>query len=170
MARSALFPAERIGGLASLQPATLRLAADVRYGSWRDELDPSKAGPFCFSKRNLFALSDLWAIHNAEWHRAVRRGEVPEPGNLPQDGGRCAHCRLVRSRCIAQRAPRSASVSGIYSRSQTYGRSIMPNGIAQFAEAKYLNLETFRKMGVGVRTAVWFARDVLRNAPPVLLQ
>src|SRR3981081_4767854 len=32
--RPALFPAERIGGLASLQPATLRLAADVRYGSW----------------------------------------------------------------------------------------------------------------------------------------
>jgi hypothetical protein len=30
---AALFPAERIGGLASLQPATLRLAADVRYGS-----------------------------------------------------------------------------------------------------------------------------------------
>src|SRR6478609_6420278 len=29
---AALFPAERIGGLASLQPATLRLAADVRYG------------------------------------------------------------------------------------------------------------------------------------------
>ena len=33
MAAGALFPAERIGGLASLQPATLRLAADVRYGS-----------------------------------------------------------------------------------------------------------------------------------------
>ena len=32
-AMAALFPAERIGGLASLQPATLRLAADVRYGS-----------------------------------------------------------------------------------------------------------------------------------------
>src|SRR6516162_996812 len=31
--RPALFPAERIGGLASLQLATLRLAADVRYGS-----------------------------------------------------------------------------------------------------------------------------------------
>src|SRR4029077_5210200 len=31
-AMAALFPAERIGGLASLQPATLRLAADVRYG------------------------------------------------------------------------------------------------------------------------------------------
>ena len=30
MAAGALFPAERIGGLASLQPATLRLAADVR--------------------------------------------------------------------------------------------------------------------------------------------
>ena len=29
-AMAALFPAERIGGLASLQPATLRLAADVR--------------------------------------------------------------------------------------------------------------------------------------------
>ena len=34
---AALFPAERIGGLASLQPATLRLAADVRYGSWSCE-------------------------------------------------------------------------------------------------------------------------------------
>ena len=31
-AMAALFPAERVGGLASLQPATLRLAADVRYG------------------------------------------------------------------------------------------------------------------------------------------
>src|SRR5580704_7258694 len=36
--RPALFPAERIGGLASLQPATLRLATDVRYGS--------SSGPF----------------------------------------------------------------------------------------------------------------------------
>jgi hypothetical protein len=30
----------------------------------------------------------------------------------------------------------------------------MPNGIAQFAGAKYLNLETFRKTGVGVPTPV----------------
>ena len=43
----------------------------------------------------------------------------------------------------------------------------MPNGIAQFAGAKYLNLETFRKTGVGVPTPVWFARDVLRNAPTI---
>ena len=43
----------------------------------------------------------------------------------------------------------------------------MPNGIAQFAGAKYLNLETFRKSGVGVPTPVWFARDVLRNAPTI---
>ena len=28
----------------------------------------------------------------------------------------------------------------------------MPDAIAQFAKAKYLNLETFRKTGVGVRT------------------
>jgi PPOX class probable F420-dependent enzyme len=42
----------------------------------------------------------------------------------------------------------------------------MPN-IAQFAGAKYLNLETFRKTGVGVPTPVWFARDVLRNAPTI---
>jgi PPOX class probable F420-dependent enzyme len=48
-----------------------------------------------------------------------------------------------------------------------YGRSIMPNGIAQFADAKYLNLETFRKTGVGVRTPVWFVRDVLHNAPTI---
>ena len=35
MAAGALFPAERIGGLASLQPATLRLAADVRcWAGW----------------------------------------------------------------------------------------------------------------------------------------
>ncbi|MGC2109658.1 MAG: pyridoxamine 5'-phosphate oxidase family protein [Candidatus Korobacteraceae bacterium] len=35
----------------------------------------------------------------------------------------------------------------------------MPDPIAQFADAKYLNLETFRKNGVGVRTPVWFAED-----------
>jgi len=35
----------------------------------------------------------------------------------------------------------------------------MPDRIAQFARAKYLNLETFRKTGVGVRTPVWFAQE-----------
>lgn len=35
----------------------------------------------------------------------------------------------------------------------------MPDPIAQFASAKYLNLETFRKTGVGVRTPVWFAQE-----------
>jgi PPOX class probable F420-dependent enzyme len=35
----------------------------------------------------------------------------------------------------------------------------MPDALAQFAKAKYLNLETFRKSGVGVRTPVWFAQD-----------
>ena len=45
--------------------------------------------------------------------------------------------------------------------------SIMPNGIAQFAGAKYLNLETFRKTGAGVPTPVWFAPDVMRNAPNI---
>ncbi len=35
----------------------------------------------------------------------------------------------------------------------------MPDAIAQFAQAKYLSLETFRKTGVGVRTPVWFAED-----------
>jgi uncharacterized protein len=35
----------------------------------------------------------------------------------------------------------------------------MPDAIGQFAKAKYLNLETFRKTGVGVRTPVWFAQD-----------
>lgn len=35
----------------------------------------------------------------------------------------------------------------------------MPDAIEQFAKAKYLNLETFRKTGVGVRTPVWFAQD-----------
>ena len=34
----------------------------------------------------------------------------------------------------------------------------MPDAIAQFANAKYLNLETFRKSGTGVRTPVWFAQ------------
>lgn len=34
----------------------------------------------------------------------------------------------------------------------------MPDAIAQFAKAKYLNLETFRKSGVGVCTPVWFAQ------------
>jgi uncharacterized protein len=35
----------------------------------------------------------------------------------------------------------------------------MADAIAQFADAKYLNLETFRKSGVGVRTPVWFAQE-----------
>src|SRR5271157_4181749 len=35
----------------------------------------------------------------------------------------------------------------------------MPDAIEQFAKAKYLNLETFRKTGVGVRTPVWFAQE-----------
>lgn len=33
----------------------------------------------------------------------------------------------------------------------------MTDAVAQFAKAKYLNLESFRKIGVGVRTPVWFA-------------
>ena len=35
----------------------------------------------------------------------------------------------------------------------------MPDPIDQFARAKYISLETFRKTGVGVRTPVWFAAD-----------
>jgi PPOX class probable F420-dependent enzyme len=35
----------------------------------------------------------------------------------------------------------------------------MPDAIGQFANAKYLSLETFRKTGVGVRTPIWFAED-----------
>ena len=34
----------------------------------------------------------------------------------------------------------------------------MPDTVAQFADAKYLNLETFRKTGAGVQTPVWFAQ------------
>jgi uncharacterized protein len=36
----------------------------------------------------------------------------------------------------------------------------MPDAIGQFAKAKYLNLESFRKTGVGVRTPVWFAQEL----------
>ncbi len=34
----------------------------------------------------------------------------------------------------------------------------MPDPMTQFASAKYINLETFRKSGIGVRTPVWFAQ------------
>ena len=34
----------------------------------------------------------------------------------------------------------------------------MSDALAQFEEAKYLSLETFRKNGVGVKTPVWFAQ------------
>jgi PPOX class probable F420-dependent enzyme len=34
----------------------------------------------------------------------------------------------------------------------------MSDAVGQFAQAKYMNLETFRKSGVGVRTPVWFAQ------------
>jgi len=41
----------------------------------------------------------------------------------------------------------------------------MTDTLAQFVRAKYVNLETFRKTGVGVRTPVWFAADA--GAPEV---
>lgn len=41
----------------------------------------------------------------------------------------------------------------------------MPDAIGQFAKAKYLSLETFRKTGVGVRTPVWFAQDSASDQP-----
>ena len=34
----------------------------------------------------------------------------------------------------------------------------MSDALTQFANAKYLSLETFRKSGAGVRTPVWFAQ------------
>ena len=37
----------------------------------------------------------------------------------------------------------------------------MADAIAQFAGAKYLNLETFRKSLLGVRTPVWFAQEAV---------
>lgn len=43
----------------------------------------------------------------------------------------------------------------------------MPDAIAQFTRAKYLNLETFRKTGIGVCTPVWFAQDVCHSTPTV---
>ncbi len=36
-------------------------------------------------------------------------------------------------------------------------------GFAQFAGQKYLNLETFKKNGQGVRTPVWFAAEPSAN-------
>lgn len=35
----------------------------------------------------------------------------------------------------------------------------MDNGLEQFTRQQYLNLETFRKNGEGVRTPVWFWED-----------
>jgi PPOX class probable F420-dependent enzyme len=40
----------------------------------------------------------------------------------------------------------------------------MPDAVGQFAKAKHLSLETFRKTGVGVRTPVWFAEDPAQPA------
>ena len=68
----------------------------------------------------------------------------------------------VGSRRLPQREGLSNADSGPCSE-----REICITIIAQFAGAKYLNLETFRKTGVGVPTPVWFARDVLRNAPTI---
>ena len=45
------------------------------------------------------------------------------------------------------------------SASDTLSHEAMPDATAQFATAKYLSVETFRKSGVGVRTPVWFAAD-----------
>ena len=43
--------------------------------------------------------------------------------------------------------------------------STMSEASAQFANAKYFSLETFRKTGVGVRTPVWFAEDPASPSP-----
>jgi hypothetical protein len=43
----------------------------------------------------------------------------------------------------------------------------MLDAVRQFAGAKYLNLETFRRTGIGVRTPVWFAQDVLHSGPAI---
>ena len=43
----------------------------------------------------------------------------------------------------------------------------MADSIAQFAGAKYLSLETYRKTGVAVQTPVWFAQDVSHRDPRI---
>jgi hypothetical protein len=43
----------------------------------------------------------------------------------------------------------------------------MLDAVGQFAGAKYLSLETFRRTLIGVRTPVWFAQDALHNAPTI---
>ena len=42
---------------------------------------------------------------------------------------------------------------------RVHHRGHMPDALEQFSAAKYLNLETFRKTGIGVRTPVWFAQQ-----------
>ena len=39
------------------------------------------------------------------------------------------------------------------------GKRVMPMGFVGFAGQKYLNLETFKKSGEGVKTPVWFAAE-----------
>jgi len=46
--------------------------------------------------------------------------------------------------------------------------STMLDAVRKFAGAKYLNLETFRRTGIDVRTPVWFAEDILHSAPSTL--
>lgn len=53
----------------------------------------------------------------------------------------------------------------VASRYTVGGSATMTDSVAQFAKAKYLNLETFRKDGTGVRTPVWFAEDPGNSAP-----
>jgi len=43
-----------------------------------------------------------------------------------------------------------------------------PASFASFQHHKYLNLETFRKNGQGVRTPVWFAADPAGGVPQTL--
>ncbi len=40
-----------------------------------------------------------------------------------------------------------------------WATGVMPMGFAEFAGQKYLNLESFKKSGEGVKTPVWFAAD-----------
>ncbi len=53
----------------------------------------------------------------------------------------------------------SGEVDGQFGIMVAENHSAMSEATAQFANAKYFSLETFRKTGVGVRTPVWFAED-----------
>src|SRR6478735_179275 len=120
-AMAALFRAERIGGLASLQPATLTLAADVRYGGHSRRSDAQQGFaecPLCLQWRpNLCVTTNRRDVPTTDIaHRAVRYLYAPSGSRWPTCLRRLRCVERTRSRITLPRSDPGRSAGPVTGR------------------------------------------------------